>query len=81
MMCSLAGKAGFWLGRRSFKNFKKRLDYAEQGGALILGIKGVGIVCHGGSSAKAIKNAIMTASNYTKNNVLERLSMHMARLQ
>ena len=81
MMDSFAGKAGFWLGRRSFKKFKKKLDYAEYGGAPILGIKGAGVVCHGGSSAKAIKNAIMTATNYAKNNIPERLSMHMAKLQ
>lgn len=81
MMDSFAGKAGFWLGRRSFKKFKKKLDYAEYGGAPILGIKGVGVVCHGGSSAKAIKNAIMAATNYAKNNIPERLSMHMAKLQ
>ncbi|MBW1860796.1 MAG: phosphate acyltransferase PlsX [Deltaproteobacteria bacterium] len=81
MKGSLAGKIAFWFGRRSFKQFKKKLDYAEYGGVLILGIKGVGIVCHGGSSAKAIKNAIMTAADYVKNNIPERLSMNMARLQ
>src|SRR6185295_12448009 len=37
------------------------LDYSEVGGAPLLGVKGVSIICHGRSSPKAIKNAIKTA--------------------
>jgi len=61
-----------------FSRFKKTLDYEEYGGALILGIKGVGIVCHGGSSARAIQNAIQMAADYVEKNVQERLSVEMA---
>jgi glycerol-3-phosphate acyltransferase PlsX len=64
-----------------FSRFKKTLDYEEYGGALILGIKGVGIVCHGGSSARAIKNAIRMAADYVAKNVQERLSIEMAGFQ
>ncbi|MDY7035328.1 MAG: phosphate acyltransferase PlsX [Thermodesulfobacteriota bacterium] len=78
MMSSLAGKIGLLLGRRSFKKFNKKLDYAEYGGALILGINGVGIVCHGDSSARAIKNAVKMASNYVKNNIQRNLSIKMS---
>ena len=81
MMSSLAGKVGFLFGRGAFKKLKERLDYAEYGGAPILGIRGVGIVCHGGSSARAIKNAINTAANYVKNDIQERLFLQMAQFQ
>jgi len=54
-------KLGYLLARPAFKKFKRRVDYAEYGGAPLLGIKGTGIVCHGKSSAFAIKNAIICA--------------------
>jgi glycerol-3-phosphate acyltransferase PlsX len=44
-----------------FRNFKKRIDYAEYGGAPLLGLNGVCIICHGSSNAKAIANAIRVA--------------------
>jgi glycerol-3-phosphate acyltransferase PlsX len=37
------------------------LDYSEYGGAPLLGVKGVSIICHGSSSANAIKNALRVA--------------------
>jgi len=44
-----------------FKEVFRTIDYAEYGGAPLLGVNGVSIVCHGGSSARAIKNAIRVA--------------------
>ena len=55
--------------------FKRKLDYEEYGGAPLLGIKGVGIVCHGGSSSKAIKNAIRVAAQYVNNRIIEKMSL------
>jgi len=81
MMSSLAGKAGLLLGRRVFKKLREKLDYAEYGGAPILGIKGVGIVCHGSSSVKAIKSAVRMADSYAKHNMQDRLSQHIALFQ
>jgi glycerol-3-phosphate acyltransferase PlsX len=81
MMGSLAGKAGFLFGRRFFQRLRNKLDYAEYGGAPILGIKGVGIVCHGGSSVKAIKNAIKMAQSYVKNNIQDKLSLQLTQYQ
>jgi glycerol-3-phosphate acyltransferase PlsX len=69
----LTSKFGFWLGREAFKKFKRNFDYAEYGGAPLLGIKGVAIVCHGSSPPKAIKNAIKTARDFVNNRVQERL--------
>jgi glycerol-3-phosphate acyltransferase PlsX len=77
LMSSLAGRAGLWFGRRSFKKLRKKLDYAEYGGAPILGIKGLGIVCHGGSSSKAITNAVRTAARYAEQGIPDRLSACM----
>jgi glycerol-3-phosphate acyltransferase PlsX len=45
-----------------FKGFKKRIDYAEYGGAPLLGLNGVCIICHGSSNAKAIANGIRVAA-------------------
>jgi len=66
---SLPAKIGYLLARPAFKAFKKRVDYAEYGGAPLLGINGTGIICHGKSSAHAIKNAILEATKMVKNNV------------
>ena len=64
MMASIQTKAGALLTRPAFRQFKKRLDYAEYGGAPLLGIKGVTVICHGRSSPKAIRNAIRVARDY-----------------
>lgn len=66
---SLPAKIGYLLARPAFRAFKKRVDYAEYGGAPLLGINGTGIVCHGKSNAQAIKNAILEATKMVKNNV------------
>ncbi len=58
---SLVAKIGFLCMRHLFKNLKKKLDYAEYGGAPLLGVKGTSIIAHGKSSAKAMKNAIRVA--------------------
>jgi glycerol-3-phosphate acyltransferase PlsX len=69
IMKSWPAKIGYLLARKAFKSFKKRVDYAEYGGAPLLGIDGVGIVCHGKSSAHAIKNAVLEAEKMAKGNI------------
>lgn len=66
---SFLAKIGYLLARGAFKAFRKRVDYAEYGGAPLLGVNGVGIVCHGKSSSQAIKNAILEAEKMVKRNV------------
>jgi glycerol-3-phosphate acyltransferase PlsX len=39
----------------------KHLDYSEYGGAPLLGVRGVSIICHGSSKPKAIKNGVKVA--------------------
>lgn len=52
-----------------FKKLKKQIDYAEYGGAPLLGINGNVIICHGKSNAKAMKNAVFQAILAYENNV------------
>jgi glycerol-3-phosphate acyltransferase PlsX len=63
---------------RAFKDLKKNLDYAEYGGAPLLGISGVSIICHGGSSPKAIKNAVRVARSIVDNNLNKRIETRIA---
>ena len=55
------GKIGLLLIMKSLKRFKRRLDYAEYGGAPLLGVDGIVIIGHGRSNALAVKNAIKVA--------------------
>jgi len=71
---SWVSKIGYLFVRGAFDRFKKIVDYAEYGGAPLLGINGVGMICHGGSNVKAIKNAIKFAHEYAKNGVSEHVS-------
>lgn len=52
------------------KSLKKRLDYTEYGGAPLLGINGIFIICHGSSKAKAIKNSVRVAAELVQKDVV-----------
>lgn len=54
-------RLGAALMKPAFRGVKRTLDYAEYGGAPLLGINGVVIIGHGGSSPRAVKNAILAA--------------------
>jgi phosphate acyltransferase len=66
---TIAAKVGYILAERAFRAFRRRLDYSEYGGAPLLGMKGITIVCHGRSNANAIKNAIRVAHDFCKHKV------------
>ena len=57
-------KIGYVLSKAAYRDFRKRVDYSEYGGAPLLGVKGVSIICHGRSNANAIKNAIRVAAEF-----------------
>ena len=61
LLSNIWGKIGLIFMIPSLKRFKKEIDYAEYGGALLLGVNGVVIIGHGRSNKKAIKNAIRVA--------------------
>ncbi len=69
---------GALLMRKVFKLLKKELDYAEVGGAPLIGIKGCAIVSHGKSNAKAIKNAIKQAFDFIDTGVNEHIEKALA---
>ncbi len=68
---SLLGRLVYPLIATPLKKLKRRIDYAEFGGAPLLGVNGITIICHGRSSAKAIKNAIRRAKGMAEGRVQE----------
>lgn len=70
-------RVGYLLARPAFNAFKKKVDYAEYGGAPLLGIEGTGMICHGGSSPRAIMNAIHQAREYVAKKVNEKLVVQL----
>jgi phosphate acyltransferase len=70
---TFSSQVGSLLSRRAFRRFRKRLDYSEYGGAPLLGVSGLVFVCHGRSSAKAIRNAVVAASRFAADGILARV--------
>ncbi len=71
---SLISITGAVLMRKVFKNLKVKVDYAEYGGAPLLGVKAPVIISHGKSNPKAIKNAIfqsIIAASSNLDNIIE----------
>ncbi|MFH1783911.1 MAG: phosphate acyltransferase PlsX [bacterium] len=72
--------SGLFAIKRSLKNLNKRIDYAEYGGAPLLGINGVSIIAHGISNARAIKNAIKVAGELVDKKINEHLKAELEML-
>jgi len=70
---------GALLMRRVFKLLKKQMDYAEYGGAPLLGINGCAIICHGKSNPKAIKNAVFQALAFVESNINDDIQANIAK--
>ncbi len=66
-------RLGAYLIKSRYNKFWKSVDYAEYGGAPLLGAEGVGIIGHGASSSKAIKNAIRVAKEFVGHQVNRRI--------
>jgi glycerol-3-phosphate acyltransferase PlsX len=62
----------------ALKKFKKRLDYSEYGGALLLGINKPIIKCHGSAKAKIIKLTLLQAESFAKHRVVETIKEGIA---
>jgi glycerol-3-phosphate acyltransferase PlsX len=60
--------------RPAFRRAYGRLDYAEFGGAPLLGVQGVVIIAHGRSNARAIRSAIRVASRAVDGGLVERIA-------
>ena len=76
---SIPAKIGALLMKKKvFRNLKKQIDYAEYGGAPLLGIKGCSIISHGSSNAKAIKNAIFQAIRFAESDINKKIEEALA---
>ena len=75
---TLPRKIGAALVKPGLMNLKKRLDYSNQGGAPLLGVNGISIICHGSSHATAIENAIVNAANCVEQNFITHLAEAVA---
>jgi glycerol-3-phosphate acyltransferase PlsX len=71
-------RVGSLLTRRALRHFQRRVDYSEYGGAPLLGVAGVAIVGHGGSSAKAVRNAVAMAFRFAGGRFIERVEHEIA---
>ena len=65
----------------SVKEFKKKVDYSEYGGAPLLGTTKPVIKAHGSSDAKAFYNAVRQAKQFTENGVIETISSALAEMK
>jgi glycerol-3-phosphate acyltransferase PlsX len=70
---TISAKIGYVFSRTALNDFRKRLDYSEYGGAPLLGVRGVCIISHGRANAKAIRNAIRVASEFSEGQVNQRI--------
>ncbi|MGD0228896.1 MAG: phosphate acyltransferase PlsX [Syntrophorhabdales bacterium] len=70
---SIRAKLGYLLLSGVFKALSRMVDYSEYGGAPLLGVDGVCIICHGKSNERAIKNAILQAKGFIGKNLNGRI--------
>src|SRR5467141_98177 len=75
---SLASQVGFLFSRGALKGLKKKIDYAESGGAPLLGVRGVCVIAHGRSNANAVKNAIRVAAGLAKARINEKIEEELS---
>lgn len=73
-------RIGYLLAKPAFQGFRKKVDYAEYGGAPLLGIQGTGMICHGKSSARAVMNAIRLAHDFEARRVNDQLTQRLAEI-
>jgi glycerol-3-phosphate acyltransferase PlsX len=75
---TVTSQVGALLSRKAFADFKKRLDYSEYGGAVLLGVRGASIVGHGSSNERAIMNGIRVAAEFAQAEVNQGIEAALA---
>lgn len=75
---SSLAQTGALLLKSTFNAVKKRLDYAEYGGALLLGVEGICMIGHGSSNALAVKNAVRVISECAKHGINDRIRTRLS---
>lgn len=71
-------KIGAALVKPGLKTIAKRFDYSNYGGAPLLGVKGISLVCHGSSKAQAVESAVKTAMAFVEQDFVDTLAKDMA---
>jgi glycerol-3-phosphate acyltransferase PlsX len=74
---TMTRKLGYVLSKAAYRDFRKRVDYSEYGGAPLLGVKGATIICHGRSNANAIKNAIRVAAEFAEGQINQKIAAEL----
>ena len=74
MAGGLRAKLGYLLLKPVFKNIKKRMDYNDNGGAVLLGLEKIVVKAHGSSKAKAIKNSVLQVKSLYEGKVIENIA-------
>jgi glycerol-3-phosphate acyltransferase PlsX len=72
------GRLSFNLMRPVLLNLERRVDFADYGGGLLLGVEGGVIICHGRSNARAIANALLKVIAFVRGNVCGSISVALA---
>lgn len=75
------GRIGALLARGAFQRLRKRVDYEELGGAPLLGLRGLTVICHGRSSPRALRNGVRVAMEYAAHDVSQRIEEALATLR
>ncbi len=71
---SWLAKAGSWLARRALRELAQRTDYHQVGGSPLLGLKALGMVCHGSSNARSIENAIRATQRCVEQGLVQAIA-------
>ncbi|HDQ40407.1 MAG TPA: phosphate acyltransferase PlsX [Desulfonatronum sp.] len=78
LLSGLWSRIGCIFASRALHRFSRRIDYAEYGGAPLLGLQAITIVCHGSSSAKALSSAMNMAATFIRNRSNEQLLQELS---
>jgi len=57
----------------------KKYDYNEYGGALLLGVNGTAVICHGSSRSRTIRNAILASKKFYQKKINDKIVEHLSR--
>jgi glycerol-3-phosphate acyltransferase PlsX len=79
LAATITRKIGYVLSQAAYRDFRKRVDYSEYGGAPLLGVKGVTIICHGRSNATAMMNAIRVAAEFAGGGINDKIEAELER--
>ncbi|MDR5683945.1 MAG: phosphate acyltransferase PlsX [Armatimonadota bacterium] len=77
---STRAKLAAWLLRPRLRAFQRRVDYIEYGGAPLLGVRGVCVIGHGSSDARAVYNAVCVAQDSVRQRIVDTIHEEMRRL-